>query len=278
MSTCVFYIDEAGNTERFSFPIQTGQTAIFCLFALALPLSDWRDFDRDYMRLKLDFFKDEIDQSKYRAAQWEIKGNELCSPRNRNSKRRHAFLQRVFDLCERYDATTFGVTFLKGQANLQSPDACYAMGFQYLAEVLDIYIAESEIYDYGIQIADARVEKKNTKVAASYLSYVFGNDKGRSLTHLIEAPLFADSRQTSGLQIVDNIAAAYFANHYDYYCRNLPGAPDYSHISGQYWPRLRSLEFKGRKEYYDHIRYGYKICDHRDYPLQGSLLQTEDAE
>ena len=84
MSTCVFYVDEAGSKHRYSIPVHPdkGETAIFCLFALALPLSDWRDFDRDYLRLKRRFFEKEIGESKYRAEHWEIKGNNLCSPHN----------------------------------------------------------------------------------------------------------------------------------------------------------------------------------------------------
>ncbi|MBU1662797.1 MAG: DUF3800 domain-containing protein, partial [Chloroflexi bacterium] len=231
MVTCVFYIDEAGSTERYSLPVRPdrGETAIFCLFGLAMPLSDWRDFDREYVRLKLNFFQKEIDNSKWNAAQWEIKGNDLCAPRNRHRKRRHEFLKRVFDLCQRYDAAAFGVTFLKDYKNPMPPEARYAMGLQYLAELMNIYLTESNTYDYGILVADERMKQFNFNVASSYLSYVFGNETGRSLTQLVEAPLFANSRLTAGLQIADNIAGALCSNHYYYYCRNIPGAPDYSH-------------------------------------------------
>ncbi|MBU1660421.1 MAG: DUF3800 domain-containing protein [Chloroflexi bacterium] len=268
MSTCVFYIDEAGSRDHYSIPIQPdrGETAIFCLFALALPLVDWRDFDRDYLRLKRHFFEKEIAESSRRAEHWEIKGNDLCSPRNRDSQRRHAFLREVFDLCERYNATAFAVTFVKDAVNPMSAEACYCMGLQFLAERFNIFLTEGHTYDHGILIADSRMKSLDFNVAVSYQSYIFGHETGSLLTRLVESPLFADSRLTAGLQIADNIAAALFANHYHYYCRDIPGAPDYSHISLRYWPRLAGLQFKSKGYYDGFITYGYKICDHRQPP------------
>lgn len=263
MSTCVFYIDEAGSKDKFSIPLKSGETAIFCLFALALPLRDWRDFDRDYLRLKLHFFEPELSRSSKRAEQWEVKGNELCSPHNRDSARRHAFLREVFDLCERYQGTAFGVTFLKDPVKPMSAEAQYCMGMQFLAERFNIFLQESDRYEHGILIADTRLAHLDYKVGQSYLSYVFGHETGRLLTRLMEAPLFAESRLTAGLQITDNIASALYTNHYHHYCRNIPGCPDYSHIPPLYWPRLRALQFKSKQRYEGYVQFGYKICDHR---------------
>jgi len=49
MSTCVFYVDESGDTHKHDVPIVKGQTPIFTLSAVALPLGEWRDYDRDYV-------------------------------------------------------------------------------------------------------------------------------------------------------------------------------------------------------------------------------------
>jgi hypothetical protein len=264
MSTCVFYIDEAGNSESYSIPLETGQTPIFCLFALALPLAGWRDFDRDYLQLKRHYFKKEIENSKWRAELWEVKGNELCAPRNKDSRRQHVFLREVFDLCERYDAAAFCVTFLKHQESPMSPEACYRLGLQYLAERLNTYIVESYIYNHGILIADSRLRSLDLGLIESYQSYIFGHKGGRQLTRLVESPLFADSRHTAGLQIADNIAAALFGNHCCYYCKEIPGVPDYSHVQEKYWSKLDSLQFKSKQRYDGYPMYGFKVCDHRE--------------
>ena len=265
MTTCIFYIDEAGSRDRYSIPIQPdrGETAICCLFGLALPLIHWRDIDRDYLRLKLQFFSSEISTSGRRPEHWEIKGNDLCSPRNRERHRRHAFLREVFHLCERYEARAFAVAFLKNRVSPMSAEACYCMALQFLAERFNIFLTESNTYDHGILIVDSRMKSLDFNVAASYLSYIFGHETGSLLTCLVESPLFVDSRLTAGLQIADNIAGVLFANHYHYYCRDIPAAPDYSHIPPRYWPRLDSLQFKSKHRYDGRIKYGYKICDHR---------------
>lgn len=265
MSTCVFYVDETGNTDPYTIPLaaKTGQTAIFCLFALALPLSDWRSFDREYLYLKRRFFQQEIARSKRRAELWEIKGNDLCAPRNKESERRHAFLREVFDLCERYTASAFAVTFVKDPVNVMNPHACYTLGLQILAERFNSYVSESSAYDHGILIVDSRVRAKDLRVTESYQSYVFGHDTGRQLTCLVESPLFADSRHTAGLQIADNIAAALFGSHTHYYCRTIPCIPDYSHIQREYWPRLYALQFKSKRRYDGYVQYGFRVCDHR---------------
>ncbi len=137
------------------------------------------------------------------------------------------------------------------------------MGLQYLSERLNTYIVESYIYDHGILIADSRRRALDLGLVQSYQSYIFGHETGRQLTRLVESPLFADSRHTAGLQIADNVAAVLFSNHYHYYFRELPGAPDYSHIQERYWSRLDSLQFKSKKRYESYIMYGFKTCDHR---------------
>ncbi len=144
-------------------------------------------------------------------------------------------------------------------------EAMYCMALQYLAERFNAYLTENPAYEHGILIADERLKRLDFNVAQSYLSCIFGNVDGRSLTRLLEGPLFADSRLTAGLQIADNIGAALFANYCYYYCRDLEGVPDYSHISERYWPKLDAMQFKSRRQYGDYDLFGYGICDHRDY-------------
>ena len=82
MSTVVFYTDESGSAERFSEPLEPGATPVFTLTSIALPLNEWRTFDRKYNNLKRHFFP-EILERKGRKEDIEIKGNDLTSPRNK---------------------------------------------------------------------------------------------------------------------------------------------------------------------------------------------------
>jgi hypothetical protein len=87
MSTCVLYVDESGDVRKHNIPLKNGQTPLFTLTGLALPLEEWRNIDRDFLSLKCKFFQPEINQSSKRPEHYEIKGNTLCSPRNKISRR-----------------------------------------------------------------------------------------------------------------------------------------------------------------------------------------------
>jgi len=258
MATCMFYIDEGGNIDDHHIPIRNGESPLFCLAAIALQLDDWREFDREYLRLKRKFFQKEIDESGERAEIWEVK--DLCQPRNRDSSRRHAFLSEVLVLCDRYQARTFGITFLKNAEAPTPPETLYALGLQCLAERFNAYINESAIFEHGILIADRRKHHFDFEAAKGYLSYVFGHETGKQLTKLQEAPLFADSRLTAGLQIAHHIASLLAGNHHHYYCRDIPGALDYSHLQ-RYWNRLGTHEFKSKGLYDEHQMFGYRVQD-----------------
>ncbi len=248
MSTWVFYVDESGDTSNHHVPLLNGETPIFTLSTVALQLADWRQYDREYIYLKRRFFAAEISQSSKRSEQWEAKGNDLCAPRNKTSVRRREFLKEVLGLCERFDARLFAITFVK---NLNAPvpaASLYTMGLQYLAERFSVFLAECGGEDHGITIIDKRLSKLDYQVATSHMSFVFGHETGRELTNVLEAPLFADSRLTTGLQISDNIASLVYANHYHYYCRGLDGAADYSHMKAL-WPRVDALQFRSKSRH-----------------------------
>jgi hypothetical protein len=261
MTTCVFYIDESGSDQQHSIPLQGGQTPIFTLAAVALPLDQWRNFDRRYLSLKRRFFPNEMGRAQGRPEHWEVKGKELTAPRNRNSRRNHIFIQELLNLCASYNAQFFGITFQKNPRQPTPPMNLYTMGLQRLAERFHAYLDEGNLYSSGIAVLDSRERRRlDFQVAVSYNSFIFGHNTGRSLTTLQEGPLFANSRLTAGLQIVDNIAALLYANHYCYYCRRLPGALDYSHAQ-QYWPLLDNLQFKSRQMYSGYRIYGFYVYD-----------------
>ena len=251
LSTVVFYTDESGSTEAFTEPLQTGSTPIFTITSIALPLTEWRQFDRKYNNLKEHFFP-EILARKGRKEDIEIKGNDLTSPRNKESERRQNFLKQVFALLYKFDAKIFSVTFVKSKDNPISSRSMYTHGFQILLERFNDYIKTSEKFDSGIIICDSRAgtmkgQGLDKEVAQSYQSYIFGNEKGKKCTYMQEAPLFADSKITVGLQLADIISSVIYTNHYNYYSSTIEGAVDYSHMQ-KWWPKVISLEYKKCKD------------------------------
>ena len=253
-----FYIDESGSPESHHEPLLNGETPIFTLNSLCVHENNWRNLDRDYLRLKKRFFAKEIGNKS--PEYYEIKGNELTGPHNRTNDRDHAFLKQVISLCNRYNIFTFSIILVKNPANPTPKKSLYTMALQYLVERFHAFLEESADSGSGLMIVDSRMKNLDIEVAKSHLSFVFGHETGRTYNKIIEAPMFADSRLTVGLQITDIIGSCIFT---DYYCRNcmfIPGAIDYSHMLA-YWPDLFSLQFKSRNLYDGFQRNGYRLID-----------------
>jgi hypothetical protein len=104
-------------------------------------------------------------------------------------------------------------------------------------------------------------------VAVSLMTYIFGNEQGRQLKRLHEAPLFADSTITAGIQIADIIAPLMYANTY-----RLQLSPDgkprdggylnYTHVE-RYWSHLQKLKFQSLSHYQGYKKNGFRVFDHR---------------
>ncbi|MBR5097480.1 MAG: DUF3800 domain-containing protein [Treponema sp.] len=270
MGTVVFYTDESGSSEPFTEPLKEGATPVFTLTSIALPLNKWRDFDRKYNNLKERFFP-EILERKGRKEDIEIKGNDLTSPRNKESKRRQDFLKTVLKLLKTFEASVFSVTFVKDQNNPISSRSMYTHGFQILLERFNKYVEINEDFDSGIIICDSRAgaikgQGLDKEVAKSFQSYIFGNPKGKSFTLMQEAPLFADSKITVGLQLADIISSVIYTNHYHYYAKDVKGAVDYSHMQ-RWWPKITELEFEYKeKDASPYTMRGIRVINHKKSP------------
>lgn len=266
MSTAVVYVDEAGSPYPHHEPLANGDTPLFSLVGLALPLDRWRQRDRDYLCLKRQFFPDEMGRSDRRDEEMEIKGRELTSPRQRNSPRRQEFNRRVLTYINQANGRTFAVSFLKSARKPAPHHSIYTTALQILVERISLYVAEHSSFTHALLICDSRMKGPSgldLDVARSHMSYVFGNQTGRTFTNIVEAPLFADSRLTVGLQLVDVIASNIYANHYDYYLRNVPGALNYGHMR-RTWPLLDQMQFKSSELVEGRTVFGYRVINQRD--------------
>lgn len=269
--TWALYLDESGSNARHQLPVTSGQSPVFTLAGIALPIERWRSYDRAYLALKRQFFSAEIDQSSKPDTRWEIKGSDLIAPRNSNSDRNKVFTYKVFDLVQDHGGKAFGCSFLKCPIEPVPKTSMYTKAVQIIDERFDIFLREQN--DNGILILDSRMAhmKRGSgtdyTVAVSHLSYVFGNAHGRELKRIKEAPLFADSCLTAGLQIADIVAAQAYA--YAYREKLAPegaiqelGLLDYTHTRAHSKP-LKDVEFHSRNKYGDHHRHGFRIMDHR---------------
>lgn len=266
VATCIFYVDEAGGADRHSLPISDTPTPIFTLSAIAFSLEQWRPRDRELLALKRHFFPDLLATTTKRPEEWEAKGRSLIAPHNAESERRQAFIARILRYLVNYSATCFAVTFIKNPVRPMRPHNMYTQGLQLLVERFSKFITEHPDYEQGIMICDSRmkgISGNDIAVARSHMSYIFGNENGMQCKNIVEAPLFADSRLTVGLQVADIVASIIYANHYHQYLHGNEGAIDYSHAV-KYWERIDNLQFRSRKVYNGYKVSGIKVRDLRE--------------
>jgi hypothetical protein len=253
-----FYVDEAGSPESHHEPLGNGETPIFTLNSLCIKDTSWRELDRDYLALKRQFFKKEIGTR--RAEYYEVKGNELTQPHNKTSRRRHEFIRRVFSLCGTHCACSYSIIFLKNPSKPTPRRSLYTMALQYPVERFQVFLEENTEATNGIIIIDSRMQNLDIEVAKSHLSFIFGHSTGKSCDKILEAPLFANSSLTVGLQVTDIVSACIYANYYHRNRMFIQGPLDYSHIA-YCWPLLQSMEFKSQKQYDGHTIHGYHFID-----------------
>ncbi len=274
------YVDESGSPDAHTIPLGHGTTPVFTLGGIALPLDRWREYDRAYLYLKREFFAAEIDKSSKIDCVWEAKGNMLLGPRNAASERNKAFCYKVLGLVKTFGGKAIGVTFLKSVKNPLPRTSIYTKGLQILAERFDTFLKEND--STGVLIMDSRMAhlRKGSgldySVAVSYLSFIFGNKEGQLLKRLVEAPMFADSGLTAGLQIADIISALIYTNAYRE--KIAPdgavsewGYLDYQHTK-RYWKQLKEIAFESSNHYGGNKMYGLRTIDHRDGPVAQSNL------
>ncbi len=224
MATVVVYIDEAGSPDRHHDPLANGETPLFALVGLALPLAEWRPRDRGYLRLKRQFFPELMGRPGKRDEEVEIKGRDLTGPHQKTSARRQEYNRRTLRFIEQHGGKAFAATFLKDPHNPTPSRSLYTKALQIL---------------------------------------------GRTFTNIVEAPLFADSRLTVGLQLTDIVAANLYATYYDYYLRKTPGMLDYSHAR-PYWPLLDRIQFRSAGQIGGFQMFGFRVVDQRGQgPAQG---------
>lgn len=169
-----------------------------------------------------------------------------------------------------HSGTSFGATFLKQSLSPADPHSLYTHGLQVLVERFSVFVAEHPAYSEGILICDSRmkgIKGSDIAVARSHMSYMFGNETGRRFINIVEAPLFADSRLTVGLQLADIVASLLYTSQYRYYLRHTKGALCYDHIA-KYWQSLDALQFKSRKTVDGFPVYGYRVIDQRKTPAE----------
>ena len=202
-----------------------------------------------------------------RPEHYEVKGRQLVKPSHAHSHRGRVFTWKILDLAGQLDVRLFAAVWRKEPTNPVNAMSMYTQGLQVLAERFHYHCIQTA--EPGVIVVDSRTRNLDFQVAASHLSYIFGNPVGRAYTTLVEAPMFVDSVLSAGVQLADLIGSCVYGCYYHRRCATLPGvfvgnqlvtqdqfeanqggpwtirtpAHDYSHCQ-QLWPKLTALQFR----------------------------------
>lgn len=263
----LFYIDEAGDPNPHHEPLFDGETPAFCLSAVAVDAARWRDLDRSLLALKRTYFALEMGRLKCRPERFEVKGSHLLKPSNARVYRNRVFTLKVLEVLAENEAKLFAVMWRKDAGTPMSSVSMYTHSLQVLSERFHHHCLAMK--DRGLLIVDARTKTLDRTVAEGHLSFLFGHAAGRTYTSLTEAPLFADSVLSAGVQFADIVGSCIYGNFYRRRCHDIKGhfvgtqpaspkafsaapaavrtirapARDYTH-AGRFWTAIESMQFR----------------------------------
>lgn len=118
-------------------PLLQGGTPLFCLSAVAVHASQWRDLDRALFQLKRAYFSREMQgftarNPDMRPEHYEVKGRQLVKPSHARSRRNRVFTLKILDLAQQLDVRLFAAVWRKDPANPVDAMSTYTQGLQVL--------------------------------------------------------------------------------------------------------------------------------------------------
>lgn len=217
------YIDEAGCPGTLTSATCDIQP-VLVLSGLIVEERNLSSLNKEFLELKRKFspnveLKHDLDIIFH-----EMKGSDLkkdLRDKNRNKRRRaKGFLNKVFDILEKYNVKLVSRIYIKKPAAEFNGVSVYTSAVQKFYESFNQYLYEND--DVGVVIADSRNHTLNRLVSHSIFTQKNKLSKfGDAYPHIAEVPLFGHSENHSMIQIADFICSALLFPIASYvYCTN----------------------------------------------------------
>jgi hypothetical protein len=260
-------VDESGCTGTILTKTSQVQP-IFLVSGILVKESLMAELTMDYLYLKESYYPNKK-KGLMEFLNWiqvEIKGCDVRSQlRHRNrDERRHGigFLDRIFDLFEKYEIQIIGKLYVKNIGVNNDSVSMYTASVQSLCNSFQNFLISKE--EQGVMILDARQKGQNQQVSHSIFTKKF-KMSGDSYRNMSEMPVFGHSNNHAGIQLADFLCSAVLfplASHV--YCtgfiKNVHVNPKYGILKTKYGERLKKLQYRYQDEQ-DKWRGGITVCD-----------------
>ena len=215
------YIDESGCTSALPFPDASALSGaapvrpvvqpIFAIIGLMIPADRLAKMTREFADVKREFAPGSFagDARNLDAVLREVKGEVLRRGVRRGGHNRQravfGFLDETLNLLERAGARLAGRVWIKPAGGEFNGPAVYTSSVQSVATNFQRLLESRQAT--GVVVCDHRSLKVNEHVAHSVFTRKF-KTSGDDYPRLLDAPLFASSRNHAGLQLADILVSA----------------------------------------------------------------------
>lgn len=204
----LLYLDEFGHPGPYipSDP-RHQQHPLFGFAGFVVDGRRWRDFDREFLRLKTRFYKEEVE----RAQTLEGLRPERYEPKRLRSRRDIRFTSHIMGLVGKCGGCVFAYGCVKHGAHPAEHNyqGLYMSRVQGALRRFEKYLANAPRRDLGVVIMDRRTEAQNKRVLESAQSHLFSAPEFRKPdVRITETPLLVPSEWYHGVQAADVIGRA----------------------------------------------------------------------
>lgn len=236
-----FYLDESGSRDPSAGTKEKPKDHIYVLLAVGMYEGQWRPFDTDVSRLKLElsYFLSQGGKGNFELADCEVKSNWVRVPAERAE--RSPFLHGLSpdDLTRLTDtyyeqvvkrhtvimATVIDKRFLYEHV---THEILHKTAYEYLLERIQHYMGEYHSKHRALIVMDDTSRQLNRAVAMKHASFQRTGNRNMTFPSIVEYPFFTRSELSNGVQLADLLAYNVYrvfkteAFDYPYFMRLLP--------------------------------------------------------
>ena len=251
MDFYICYIDEAGCPGRLPSAISNIQP-LLVIGGLFIEQSMLSYVTKEFIAIKTKFFPKSLSSARHYLERnaIEIKGSELRKAIRVGNRRqrRHAigFLNSLISLIERCQIKICYRVWIKPIGGYFNGQSVYTSSIQAISGYFNHFLSDKS--SKGLVVLDSRLTSQNYLVSISVFTQKH-QTAGDLYPHLVEMPVFGNSKNHTCIQISDIIASALlFPIAAHTYClgkmNNIHADPTYKIIKDQYIHRLQNLQYR----------------------------------
>ena len=214
-----FYIDESGNRDPSPGTVDQPKDHIYVLLAVGLYERQWRPFELEISRLKLELahYLHRDGKARFGLADCEIKSSWL---RHAPSRSRHSpflaaldpddmgrLVDAYYDQLESRNAVVLASIIDKRELHADtSHDVMHRWAYELLLERIEHFMRQYHRRHQALIVMDDTNTQLNQFIAMGHAALLRRGNPNMLFPHIVEYPFFTRSELSNGVQLADLLA------------------------------------------------------------------------